>query len=58
MMPTGENARGQRPSHTFYAKPGKYPVDDRAVAYTLGFFSAKRPGGGSFHLMTDKRDAI
>jgi len=27
--------------HTFYANPDKYPVDNRGVAYTVGFFSAK-----------------
>jgi len=38
--------------HTFYANPDKYPVDDRAVAYTVGFFSPKQYGAGSFYLMT------
>jgi len=38
--------------HTFYANPDKYPIDGRAVAYTVGFFSAKNFGGGSFYLMT------
>jgi hypothetical protein len=37
---------------TFYADPDKYPVDDRAVAYTIAFFSPKHSGGGSFYLMT------
>jgi hypothetical protein len=37
---------------TFFANPDKYPVDDRAVAYTIAFFSPKHPGGGSFYLMT------
>jgi hypothetical protein len=37
---------------TFFADPDKYPVDDRAVAYTVGFFSPKHPGGGSFYLIT------
>jgi len=38
--------------HTFYGDPDKYPIDGRAVAYTLGFFSAKHFGAGSFYLMT------
>lgn len=37
---------------TFFANPDKYPVDDRGVAYTLGFFSAKHSGAGQFYLMT------
>jgi hypothetical protein len=43
---------------TFFADPDKYPVDDRAVAYTIAFFSPKHRGGGSFYLMTfhDKDD--
>lgn len=40
--------------HTFYANPDKYPVDDRGVAYTVGFFSAKHFGAGQFYLMTFK----
>ena len=38
--------------HTFYANPDKYPIDDRGVAYTVGFFSAKHLGAGQFYLMT------
>jgi hypothetical protein len=37
---------------TFFADPDKYPVDDRAVAYTIAFFSPKHRGGGSFYLIT------
>jgi hypothetical protein len=37
---------------TFFANPDKYPVDDRGVAYTVGFFSAKHMGAGQFYLMT------
>ncbi len=35
-----------------------YPVDDRAVAYTIAFFSPKHTGKGQFYLMTfnDKAD--
>ena len=39
---------------TFFANPDKYPVDDRGVAYTVGFFSAKHMGAGQFYLMTFK----
>ncbi|AKK29209.1 DUF1254 domain-containing protein [Mycobacterium sp. EPa45] len=37
---------------TLYADPDAYPVDDRAVLYSFGFFSAKNLGGGQFYLMT------
>ena len=36
----------------FFGDPDKYPVDDRGVAYTVGFFSAKHLGAGQFYLMT------
>ena len=39
---------------TSFANPDKYPVDDRGVAYTVGFFSAKHFGAGQFYLMTFK----
>jgi hypothetical protein len=39
---------------TFFGVPDKYPVDDRGVAFTLGFFSAKRLGAGQFYRMTLK----
>jgi hypothetical protein len=37
---------------TFFGVPDEYPVDDRGVAFTLGFFSPKRLGAGQFYLMT------
>lgn len=37
---------------TFFGNPDKYPLDGRAVAYTVGFFSAKHMGAGQFYLMT------
>ena len=39
---------------TFFGDPDKYPVDDRGVAFTMGFFSAKHLGAGQFYLMTFK----
>jgi hypothetical protein len=39
---------------TFFSVPDKYPVDDRGVAFTMGFFSAKHLGAGQFYLMTFK----
>ena len=38
----------------FFGSPDKYPVDGRAVAYTVGFFSAKHLGAGQFYLMALK----
>ena len=37
---------------TNYAKPDNYPVDGRAVSYSMAFFSAKHLGEGQFYLMT------
>lgn len=37
---------------TTFADPGSYPVDNRAVAYSIAFFSAKHLGAGQFYLMT------
>lgn len=37
---------------TFYEDPDSYPVDDRAVMFSFGFFSAKHLGSGQFYLMT------
>lgn len=37
---------------TFYAQPDAYPVDDRSVTFSMGFFSAKHLGEGQFYLMT------
>jgi hypothetical protein len=45
-------ARRGRGLTTFFADPDKYPVEDRAVAYTIAFFSPKHRGGGSFYLIT------
>jgi hypothetical protein len=39
---------------SFFGNPDQYPVDDRGVAYTAGFFSAKHLGAGQFYLMTFK----
>jgi hypothetical protein len=39
---------------TNFANPDKYPVDDRGVGYTVGFFSPKHLGAGQFYLMTFK----
>jgi hypothetical protein len=40
----------------FFTKPDYYPVDDRGVTYSYGYFGPKHLGGGSFYLMsiTDK----
>ena len=39
---------------TNFADPDRYPVDDRAVTYSMGFFSAKHLGAGQFYLMARK----
>jgi hypothetical protein len=42
---------------TEFSNPDSYPIDDRAVIYTMAFFSPKHSGesgGGSFYLMTIK----
>lgn len=36
---------------TFFAEPGSYPLDARAVTYSMGYFSAKHLGSGQFYLM-------
>lgn len=36
---------------TNFAKPDVYPVDGRAVSYSMAFFSAKHLGQGQFYLM-------
>lgn len=41
---------------TNFADPDSYPVDNRAVAYSMGYFSAKHLGAGQFYLMA-LRDA-
>ena len=37
---------------TNFAEPNTYPVDGRGLGYSMGYFSAKRLGGGQFYLMT------
>jgi hypothetical protein len=37
-----------------YANPDRYPVDYRAVAYSIAYFSPKHLGAGQFYLMTLK----
>ncbi|MFC7675712.1 DUF1214 domain-containing protein [Mycolicibacterium sp. GCM10028919] len=39
-------------STTNYGNPNTYPIDDRAMSYSMAFFSAKRLGTGQFYLMT------
>ncbi|WP_202864116.1 DUF1214 domain-containing protein [Dyella jiangningensis] len=39
---------------TDFADPDSYPIDSRAVAYSLAYFSAKHLGAGQFYLMTIK----
>jgi len=38
----------------FFANPQAYPVDDRAITYSMAYFSAKTIGVGQFYLMTIK----
>lgn len=42
---------------TFYEEADSYPVDDRGVMFSFGFFSAKHLGGGQFYLMTTSDSA-
>jgi hypothetical protein len=39
---------------TNYADRDSYPIDNRAVAFAMAFFSAKHLGAGQFYLMTLK----
>jgi hypothetical protein len=39
---------------TGYANPDSYPIDERGIAYSIGFFSAKHLRSGQFYLMTIK----
>src|SRR5918993_4952011 len=41
-----------------YKVPDIYPTDERAISYSMAYFSAKRLGTGQFYLMTvkDKRN--
>jgi hypothetical protein len=36
----------------FFADPDAYPLDGRAVTYSMAYFSAKHLGAGQFYLMT------
>lgn len=38
-------------SEAGFATPDDYPVDDRGVAYSWAFFSAKKMGAGQYYLM-------
>ena len=40
-----------------FADPDRYPVDNRAVTYSVAFFSAKHLGAGQFYLMCTKDKA-
>jgi hypothetical protein len=42
---------------TMYANPDRYPVDYRAVAYSIAYFSPKYLGAGQFYLMALKDKA-
>ena len=48
-MPGSRDLMGEMA--TFYASPGIYPVDDRGVTYSYGYFCPKHLGGGSFYLL-------
>ena len=37
---------------THFVKPNSYPVDFRAVSYSMGYFSPRHLGSGQFYLMT------
>ena len=37
-----------------YEVPNIYPVDERAISYSIAYFSAKHLGTGQFYLMTPK----
>jgi hypothetical protein len=39
-----------------YLAPNIYPVDERAVSYSMAYFSAKKLGAGQFYLMSVKDD--
>lgn len=50
MLPTLQEAMdGQG---TTYADPGRYAVDARALLYTYGYISIKRPGTAQFYLVS------
>jgi len=39
-----------------YLAPNLYPVDERAISYSMAYFSAKKLGTGQFYLMSIKDD--
>lgn len=39
-----------------YTEPNIYPVSERAISYSMAYFSAKHLGTGQFYLMTIKDD--
>lgn len=39
---------------TNFSAPDKYPIDDRGLMYSIGYFSAKHLGAGQFYLMAIK----
>jgi hypothetical protein len=49
-MPGSPELMGEM--ETFYARPDIYPVDERGVTYSYGYFCPKHLGGGSFYLLT------
>jgi hypothetical protein len=42
---------------TFFPNPKSYPIDARAVSYSIAYFSPKHLGAGQFYLMTIKGKA-
>ncbi len=42
---------------TMFAEPNSYPIDGRAVSYSMAYFSAKHLGAGQFYLMAIKDKA-
>ncbi|MFH6950056.1 DUF1254 domain-containing protein [Flavobacterium sp. FlaQc-51] len=39
---------------TNYTAPNIYPIDERAISYSMAYFSAKKLGTGQYYLMTVK----
>jgi hypothetical protein len=37
-----------------YEEPGLYPIDERAISYSIAYFSAKHLGTAQYYLMTPK----
>jgi len=42
---------------TGFADPNSYPLDNRAVSYAMGYFSAKHLGAGQYYLMSVSDEA-